>query len=316
MFSLKVLKERFTGARTDTETFGSFESKKADNINNKSPSHDRYYTKISAYLFYLLSFIVCYQAAAFFWYKIPYTSPALAGLTAQELKKIRSPGKYIRLSSYTIFGTEPQITAVASSGKPGPRRAKLDIKITGISASSDPDKGVVAFIYKGTEDVYTVGDKIPGTDAVITRIKPSEIIINNGGVEEVVVLPEERYASGIVADTKVQSGNSSKNLDPEQLKTVRTELLSNPGNLFNYINIKPSQKDGKIVGYELNPGSEGKLFIDAGLKAGDIAVEINGRDLTDNEQAMGVMGELQNMTQINIVVDRNGSRETIVLDIQ
>ena len=45
-------------------------------------------------------------------------------------------------------------------------------------------------------------------------------------------------------------------------------------------------------------------------------MEINGKDLTDSAQAMAVMGELQNMTQINIVVDRNGSKETIVLDIQ
>ena len=86
--------------------------------------------------------------------------------------------------------------------------------------------------------------------------------------------------------------------------------------MLKYINIKPATRDGKVIGYELNPGSDSRLFINSGLKSGDIAVEINGKDLTNNAQAMQVMGELQNMTEVSIVIDRNGSRESINLDLK
>ncbi len=75
-------------------------------------------------------------------------------------------------------------------------------------------------------------------------------------------------------------------------------------------------KDGKPIGYELNPGTESKLFINSGLKPGDIAVEMNGYDLTDTTQAMQVMGQLQDMTEVTLVVDRNGDRQTINLDLK
>ena len=58
------------------------------------------------------------------------------------------------------------------------------------------------------------------------------------------------------------------------------------------------------------------MFINAGLQAGDVAVEINGMDLTDNVQAMAAMAQLQEATSITLVIERNGSRETITLDLQ
>ena len=56
-------------------------------------ARNRYYTKISGYLFYILSFIVCYEAAAYFWYKIPSVNSSLAGLSAAELKAIREQNR-------------------------------------------------------------------------------------------------------------------------------------------------------------------------------------------------------------------------------
>ena len=318
MISIETLKKRFFEKKQSKDS--SAENAHTNvNSSTKSPQHlDRYYTKISAYLFYLLTFVVCYEAAVFFWHKIPYKSPALAGLTPQELKKIQSPGTSVKLSNYSLFGVEPANQPVQQNKSLAATRSKLDVKITGISYSSDPKRGAVVFVMKGIENVYSVGEKIEGTNAVISQIKPQEIVINNAGVEEVIKLPEDIFVSAPSESSQAKDSkkNQTSKIDKGELQTVRTELLSNPGNLFNYINISPAQKDGKIIGYELNPGSEGKLFIDAGLKAGDIAVEINGKDLTDSAQAMAVMGELQNMTQINIVVDRNGSKETIVLDIQ
>lgn len=278
-----------------------------------------YYTKISNYLFYILAFILAYQGASLFWNSIPYKNKVIAGLTRTELAQIRAPKNQTSSSVSTLFGIETQPQVVENKPQPQqpknnePRKSSLGITITGISASTDPNKGSVALIYSGKEDTYGVGEVIAKTNAKISQILPDRIIIINNGMNEVVMLPGEDFKP-------VSRNNDNENVKTpekkEQLQQVRTELLSNPGSLFNYLSIKPAIRDGKTIGYELNPGKEEKLFIDAGLRAGDIAVEINGRDLTNNAEAMAAMGELQQATSISLVVDRNGSRETINLDLQ
>ncbi len=283
----------------------------------------RKYTKVSNYLFYFLGVICCYQAAAYFWNRIPYSRPTIPGLTQDELKQVRQPRQSTTVRNYSLFGIETptpptNINSNAPAGKPvsqaGPQKSRLNITITGISASSSATLGSVVLIYEGKEDTYGVGDQIPKTKAVIKKIEPRQIVIDNDGTSEFVVFDED--------DAKAQQRMGSvkqeepKKTNSDEIKNVRTELLTNPGKLFDYVSIKPAMRDGKTVGYELNPGKNNKLFIDAGLKAGDIAVDINGHDLTDNAQAMQLMGELQNLTSLTIVVDRDGAKETINLNLQ
>lgn len=283
-------------------------------------ARNRYYTKISGYLFYILSFIVCYEAAAFFWYKVPSVNSSLAGLSAAELKAIREQNRNINVTALPLFGVKP--AEVTQTPQPGVQQSsgpvsKLDVKITGISASNDPKKGSVAVINKSKEESYGIGDKIEGTQAVVSQILADRIIVKNGGRDETIIMPADNYQSpdqkpsGDAQKPRSESHAASKT----DARQVRTELLSNPGNLFKYLSIKPAMKDGKPAGYELNPGSEGKMFLDAGLKPGDIAVEMNGYDLTDTNQAMQVMGQIQDMTEITLVVDRNGDRQTVTLNL-
>lgn len=288
-------------------------------------ARNRYYTKISGYLFYILSFIVCYEAAAFFWYKIPSVNSSLAGLSAAELKAIREQNRNINVTALPLFGVKPSEAPqqAPKTGMPqtGPV-SKLDVKITGISASNDPNKGSVAVINKSKEETYGIGDKIEGTQAVVSQILADRIIVKNGGRDETIVMPADNYQSadqkpsGDTPKPKPEARDTASAAAKSDARQVRTELLSNPGNLFKYLSIKPAMKDGKPVGYELNPGSEGKIFLDAGLKPGDVAVEMNGYDLTDTNQAMQVMGQIQDMTEITLVVDRNGDRQTVTLNLE
>ncbi len=267
-----------------------------------------------------MEIIVAYLLAVFIWNCIPEKKIEIAGLTNKQLQKIQTPTQSTKLSALKIFGNSdnvPQEVSVVSSGS-SVKRTKLNINITGISASSDEKKGAVSLIFNNVEDTFGVGDKLPKSNAIIARILPNKIIINNGGIEEEVLFMDEDIK---LSPTKTSSNsNTPINSKPEEIKEemklVRTELISNPGSLLNYLNIKPAMADGKMIGYELNPGNDNKLFINSGLRAGDIAVEINGRDLTNNAEAMKVIGELQNATELNIVIDRNGSKENIFLDLK
>lgn len=284
--------------------------------------HRVYYTKISNYLFYILAFILCYQAASLVWNSIPYKNQVIAGLTASELKQIRTPKNQANNMKFDLFGKEMQpeeiptdAQQVTTSSGQKMVRTTLNIKITGISASTVPGQGSVVMIYNGAEDTYGIGDKINKTNAKVKEIYPDRVVIFNNGRDEVVLLPGDEFKP-IKRDYSQDGSKTASKSTKQELQRVRTELLSSPGTLFNYINIKPAIENGKTIGYELTPGSDDKLFINAGLQAGDVAVEINGMDLTDNVQAMAAMAQLQEATSITLVIERNGSRETITLDLQ
>lgn len=295
----------------------------AKNEQNSVVKNKNYSIIISNFLFYLLAFILSYQGANIFWNSIPYKNQVIAVLSESELKQIRSPRNQVSPDKYSLFGKEVVVenskeneTQVETkSGKVV--KSSLNIVITGISASTEQGKGSVVMTYNGVEDVYGVGDDIKKTKAKVKEIHPDRIVITNNGRDEVVMLPGEEFIPQR-KESKINSAieNSDLKNDKEQLQMVRTELLSNPGTLFNYISINPKIENGKTIGYELNPGTDDRLFINAGLRAGDIALEINGMDLTNNAQAMAALSSLQDATSITLVIDRNGSRETITLDLQ
>ncbi len=91
------------------------------------------------------------------------------------------------------------------------------------------------------------------------------------------------------------------------LSSVRSELMSNPGKITDYLNISPVRVDGRMVGYRLNPGSNPEMFNQLGLVANDLAVSsINGLDLRDNAQAMQAMQQVAGATEMTVTVERQG----------
>ena len=93
----------------------------------------------------------------------------------------------------------------------------------------------------------------------------------------------------------------------------REQLFDDPKQLLDYINISPKREAGQLIGYRLRPGKDPSLFERAGLKHNDLAININGYDLTDMQQALSLMRELRQLTEANITVLRDGSPVQIIL---
>ena len=68
-----------------------------------------------------------------------------------------------------------------------------------------------------------------------------------------------------------------------------------------------------MVGYRVSPGANRALFDSFGLKDQDIAVALNGLDLTDDKQALQVMQQLATLPSITLTVQRAGMRYDILI---
>ncbi|MEM7151174.1 MAG: type II secretion system protein GspC, partial [Pseudomonadota bacterium] len=69
-------------------------------------------------------------------------------------------------------------------------------------------------------------------------------------------------------------------------------------------------------GYRLSPGKEPELFKQMGLQNNDLAVAINGYQLTDLKQAMAAMNELRNSTDATITIERDGEQIDVLFSLQ
>lgn len=238
------------------------------------------------------------------------------------------------LISQNIFGdakkVEKEETKEIISDAP---QTSLNIKLTGVVAIASDEKAGNAIIEsQSKQETYAVGDVVKGTRAQVETIFADRVIIKVSGRFETLMLDGIDYSKTVKQPTKsrgktinqLKSANSpSKAIDAtqdkqvrEDLKAKRRELLSEPGKLFDYIRISPKRVDGQIVGYNLSPGKDPKLFNQMGLRSGDLATSINGYQLTDMKQAMSAIGELRNATSATIVIERAGQTLDVLFSLE
>jgi general secretion pathway protein C len=211
---------------------------------------------------------------------------------------------------------------------------RLSINLTGIVAVSNDDKAGIAVIEsQGQQNTYLVDEAVQGTRAKIAQILPDRVILSVNGRFETLMLDGLDFTKKVsmpvlAAREEVEMGPQrieprdqqiNVTADPEVKEAIietREELLEEPGKLFDYIRVSQAMSDGELIGYRLNPGKEPALFKQMGLQNNDLAIAINGYQLTDLKQAMAAINELRNSTDANITIERDGQQIDVQLSLQ
>jgi len=178
-------------------------------------------------------------------------------------------------------------------------KTSLSIQLTGVVASTADQKEVYA----------------------------DRIIITNAGRYETLMLDGLVYTSQSPANQQLQKAKSGKpevvsRVDQrknaeisQELAESRSELLADPSKITDYIAISPVKQGESVVGYRLNPGKDVNLFKQAGFKPNDLAKTINGYDLTVMSQALEMMSQLPELTEVSIMVEREGQLVEIMFSL-
>ena len=204
-------------------------------------------------------------------------------------------------------------------------KTSLAIQLTGVVASTSEQKGLAVIASGGSQDTYGRNEKIKGTSASLKEVYADRIIITNSGRYETLMLDGLEYNTKSNANQQLQKAKSlpqGKRVDQRQnlevareLSESREEILADPSKITDYLAISPVKKDGELAGYRLNAGKDRNLFAEAGFKANDLAKSINGYDLTDMGQALEVMGLLPEMTDVALMVEREGQLIEIMFSL-
>lgn len=215
------------------------------------------------------------------------------------------------LLATSMFGVAKEVeTELVKSDSGVAPQTTLPIKLTGVVVASENQAKSLAIIdASGRQNTYIIGDMIQGTSASLHQVKIDRVIISLQGRYETLMLEGAEYRQ---QESNSSVGTTSVN---SRLQKKRQELLRNPQSVIDLISISPVKRQGKLLGYRINPKRDRQLFLDAGFRPNDLAKSINGYDLTDRAASIELMGQLRTLKQISVVVERDGQLTEVTLDL-
>ncbi|WP_413113143.1 type II secretion system protein GspC [Thaumasiovibrio sp. DFM-14] len=200
---------------------------------------------------------------------------------------------------------------------------KLNLSLVGVVASNSPQTSLAVIANRNQQSTYGIDELIEGTRATLVAVYVDRVIIRNAGRDETLMLDGTKFAAKTAANNSTRSlaqaapALSEPNEElSEQLSVIKQEVMENPQNIFNYIRLSQVKEDGELKGYRVNPGKDRTLFDAVGLKANDLALTLNGNDLTDPSVMATLFQELQQTTSLSLSVDRDGQLHDIYIDLQ
>ncbi len=236
-------------------------------------------------------------------------------VSEQKAKAVISPIDEIVQAN--LFGSYQQKAPVEEPKSIDAPKTRLNVTLVGVVSSSDPEKSLAVIANKGAQETLGVNELISGTRAKLISVLPDRIIIDNGGRDEVLMLEGAESQSATRSSKNESKPKSdvkvSSSINMGDIEQIKKEILENPQQFLRYIRLSQVNKDGELLGYRVRPGRESALFDSVGLKNGDLAVELNGVDLT-NKSAMGeLMKNFNDMTEVSLTVERDGQRHDIYI---
>lgn len=264
---------------------------------------------------YVFLTIFCYYSALLTWQLWPSQSAPVSSWQPQSNNLSNQQDKFelSGLRRLYLFGKQQAVkskpVAVQSVDAP---KTRLRLTLAGVVVSSEPDLALAIIENKGSQDTYGIDEEVGSTQAILKRVLPDRVLIEYRGKLETLMLDGESFTKG---DSQNKPRARLTGKEKTDLTHLRRDLLENPASITDYVRISPVRKDGKLSGYRVNPGKKRELFKEVGLQPNDLAVSLNGYDLTDTRQAMEIAKQLKELTEMSLTVERNGQLHSIYLSL-
>ncbi len=217
-----------------------------------------------------------------------------------------------KLTSANIFGVSDKVTVQKQTKAP---ETRLNLTLKGVLAAIPMQRAsaIIAQGKSGKEDIYGVGDKIPG-GVLIKEIHPEYVVLDRNGQLETLKLQK---ISGIA---NIKSGNKpylKSNKSPgAALKEIRSSILKDPTSFGDYALPVVVRENGKQIGYRLQPQKKGALLSELGVQSTDVITQINGIKLDKPQNGIMALRKLSTAKNLNIVVKRNGAEVPLNITLQ
>jgi general secretion pathway protein C len=209
----------------------------------------------------------------------------------------------------------PQEEIVSSRAgiEDGAKETRLQLKLRGIVSSTEDGLGFAIIENNSLQDVYAVEDKLPVPgEVVLAKVMPRQVVLDNGGTYELLVLYEESSLNASAAATV----DDSRSEPPEDIdrredaettslaQSYRERLYQNPQSLADVVSISAVREGSTMVGYRVSPGRDAEQFRQLGFEAGDVVTSINGVSLDNPTNTMVLYNSLRTAGEVVFEIKR------------
>jgi general secretion pathway protein C len=218
-----------------------------------------------------------------------------------------------KLTASNIFGVSDKAIVKKQAKVP---ETRLNLTLKGVLAATPMERAsaIIAQGKAGKEDIYGVGDKMPG-GVIIKEIYPEYVVLERSGQLETLKLQKE---SGLTNIKSMRTGNnlSSAKSPAAALKAIRKDILKNPASFGEYALPVVVKVNGKQIGYRLQPQKKGQLLAELGIQSTDVITQINGVKLDKPQNGISALRKLSTAKNLSIVVKRNGADVPLNISLQ
>jgi general secretion pathway protein C len=257
------------------------------------------------------------------WMLFPQGEPSTVPVAQRTKPLINNQAQqdnFKQLTSANVFGVSEKEGVQQQSKAP---ETKLNLTLKGVLAAIPMQmaSAIIAQGKNGKEDIYGIGDKMPG-GVTIKEIHPEYVVLERSGRLETLKLQKvsgvDGFGSGNTSNlqTSRSSNSYSQGSPAAALKDIRSNIMKNPTSFGEYALPVVVKENGKQIGYRLKPQQKGQMLSELGIESGDVITQINGVKLDNQQNGISALRKLSTAKNLNIVVKRNGAEVPLNISLQ
>ncbi|RDH82875.1 MAG: type II secretion system protein GspC [endosymbiont of Galathealinum brachiosum] len=267
-------------------------------------------------VFTIILIIACsYTLSQITWLLVPGEEEQSAprNFKSGNAKKLQNRN-YNEITNAHLFGVFQK-----STSKPTQTIApetRLNLVLKGVLATKPMEYGnaIIAMGKNGKEETYSIGDKV--SSATVKEIYADRVILERSGKLETLRMPKDKSDNLIKSAPQSSTRQSKPATGPGAvLSDIRKQILKNPTSFGKYAIPVPVNKNGRTVGYRLQPQGDRSLFDAVGLDPDDVIIAVNGVELNNPTKGLKALRSLQRAKSIDLTVLRNGAELPLHFDI-
>ena len=279
----------------------------------------KYNQRLAAIVSLLLIVACAYLLVEMTWMFFPQNEESVVPVKQKIMATANNrtqQNSFRKLTAANIFGVSKKAVTQKSTKAP---ETKLNLTLKGVLAAKPMERAsaIIAKGKSGKEDIYGVGDRMPG-GVLIKEIHSEYVVLERSGQLETLRLQKISGVTGLgSAANSRRTGGLSLNRSPgAALKEIRSNILKNPTSFGEYALPVLVKENGKQIGYRLQPQKKGGLLADIGIQDSDVITEINGVKLDKPQNGISALRKLSTAKNLNIVVKRNGAEVPLNITLQ
>lgn len=240
---------------------------------------------------------------------VPWVAKPISNQVAASRIDIRP------LQNSHLFGVyNPQAApVVAAPVQVDAPPTRLNLTLVGVVASNEIERSLAVIANRGQQATYGLNEQIEGTRVTLKAVLADRVIIDNAGRDETLMLEGLDYGKPSTNNMVQRAAPAPQEVVEDKLAAIRAAISQNPREVFQYVSLSQVKQDDRIVGYRVSAGRDPALFEAVGLQNGDIAVQLNGLDLTDPSAMTQVFESISDLTELNLTVERDGQQHDIYI---